>query len=173
MDWARWSPTEEATLLYVIRAGKVLLIEKKRGLGAGKINGPGGRVDPGESPQAAAVREFEEELRSRPTDVTKHGEVWFHVLGGPAIRIHVFRGADVTVEPRETAEAVPLWAPVDAVPYDRMWEDDRHWFPLLVAGRYFDVRTVFEGDRLLEWQVTERSDGRAFRRRVEEADPAP
>jgi len=35
--------------LFVIRAGQMLLIHKKRGLGAGKINGPDGRLDLGES----------------------------------------------------------------------------------------------------------------------------
>lgn len=38
-----------ATLMFVIdeARGEVLLIRKKRGLGAGKINGPGGKIDPG------------------------------------------------------------------------------------------------------------------------------
>jgi 8-oxo-dGTP diphosphatase len=44
--------------LFVIRDGHILLIHKKRGLGAGKINGPGGRIDLGESPQECAVRKF-------------------------------------------------------------------------------------------------------------------
>ena len=50
------------TLLFVIRAGQILLIHKKRGLGAGKINGPGGRLHLGESPLHGAVREVKEEL---------------------------------------------------------------------------------------------------------------
>ncbi|MGD2110491.1 MAG: NUDIX domain-containing protein, partial [Phycisphaerae bacterium] len=61
-DWSTWRPRQTATLLFVIRAGEILLIRKKRGLGAGKINGPGGRVDPGETPREAAIREVQEEL---------------------------------------------------------------------------------------------------------------
>ena len=36
--------------MFIIDEAKreVLLIRKKRGLGAGKINGPGGKIDPGE-----------------------------------------------------------------------------------------------------------------------------
>src|SRR5262245_12205628 len=49
-------PTQHATLLFVRDAERVLLIRKKRGHGAGKINGPGGRVEAGESPLDAAVR---------------------------------------------------------------------------------------------------------------------
>ncbi len=57
IDWTRWIPKERATLLFVVRDGQILLIHKKRGLGAGKINGPGGRLDPGETPEICAVRE--------------------------------------------------------------------------------------------------------------------
>lgn len=153
IDWENWTPHEEATLLFVVRDGAVLLIHKKRGIGAGKINGPGGRVGPGETPLAAAMREVEEELRVTPRDVVKVGEVLFHVLDGVAIRIHVFRAEDVDGVPQETDEAGPLWAAVDRMPFDRMWQDDRHWFPHLLAGRPFEARAVFAGDDLIDCEV--------------------
>ena len=62
IDWQRWEPDEHATLCFVIRGGEILLIRKKRGLGAGKINGPGGRLEPGETALDCAVRETREEL---------------------------------------------------------------------------------------------------------------
>ena len=77
VDWDNWEPTEHATLLFVVRDGRVLLIRKKRGLGAGKINGPGGRIDDGETPAEAAVREVHEELCITPTQVRQHGELLF------------------------------------------------------------------------------------------------
>ena len=157
MDWASWQPREDATLLFVIRDGQVLLIHKKRGIGAGKINGAGGRVHAGESPRQAAVREVEEELLVTPRDVTPHGEVWFHVTDGTAIRIHVFSATGLDGEPQETDEAAPLWVPVDAVPYEQMWEDDRHWLPHVLAGRRVLAKAVFEGDRMLSCQVEVRS----------------
>lgn len=153
IDWNSWTPHQEATLLFVIRNGDVLLIHKKRGIGAGKINGPGGRVGPGETPLAAAVREVEEELRVTPRGVSKVGEVLFHVLEGVAIRIHVFRASDVDGEPRETDEAKPLWVAVDRIPFESMWEDDRQWFPLLLEGRPFQARAVFAGDDLVDCEV--------------------
>jgi 8-oxo-dGTP diphosphatase len=55
MDWSTWTPRDRAVLLFVIRGGQALLIRKKRGLGAGKINAPGGRIEAGESPEEAAV----------------------------------------------------------------------------------------------------------------------
>ena len=65
IDWSTWTPTVQATLLFVVRDGQVLLIQKKRGLGAGKVNGPGGKLDPGETPLACALRETEEEIGVR------------------------------------------------------------------------------------------------------------
>ena len=62
INWQTWQPEEVATLMFVMTDNQVLLIRKKRGLGAGNINGPGGRIEPGESPMQCAVRETEEEL---------------------------------------------------------------------------------------------------------------
>jgi 8-oxo-dGTP diphosphatase len=149
IDWEAWTPAEQATLLFVVNDDRVLLIRKKRGIGAGKINGPGGRVDQGEGPMEAAVREVEEELRVTPIGVTKVGEILFQVLDGVSIHIHVFRGDDCLGEPTETPEAIPLWTPLDAIPFDHMWEDDRLWFPRMLSGPPFEMRTLFDGDRML------------------------
>lgn len=142
----------------------MLLIHKKRGLGAGKLNGAGGKVDPGESPRDAACREFEEELGARPLDADKLGEVAFEVLDGPSILIHVFRAERVEGEPRETEEAIPVWCPMDDLPYDRMWADDRYWLPLLVRGRPFRAFALFRGEELLGVNVQSGTSGPGRRR---------
>ena len=153
IDWESWVPDVHATLLFVVREGRVLLIEKKRGLGAGKLNGAGGKVDPGETIEEAAVREFEEELEALPIDPVLRGRVAFAVTEGDSILIHVYLAHDLEGDPEETDEATPVWVPVDAVPYERMWEDDRHWLPLLLEGRTFEVQTLFAGDRMLGFAV--------------------
>ena len=50
VDWDKWNPEVRATLLFVIQEGRILLIHKKRGFGRGKINGPGGKIESGETP---------------------------------------------------------------------------------------------------------------------------
>lgn len=157
IDWDNWCPQQRATLLFVIRDGQVLLIHKKRGLGAGKVNGPGGRLDPGESPLQAAIREVQEELQSTPTGVQQCGELAFQFVDGLSIFVYVFTARDCTGEPQETAEAIPLWTPLAHIPYDRMWADDRLWFPLMLAGQYFQGRMLFDGDIMLDSHVTVRS----------------
>lgn len=138
-----------ATILFVIKDGRILLIEKKRGLGAGKINGPGGKIDPGETPLEAAIRETQEELCITPHAPRKLGELRFSMSDCPDILCHVYRADDFSGTPTETDEAVPVWTALDAIPYPRMWADDLHWLPLLLEERSFLGRFVFEGDRLL------------------------
>ena len=151
--WSEWVPKERATLLFVIRDGWILLIRKKRGLGAGKINGPGGRVGPGESILEGAVREVREELRVIPTGVRPCGELSFQFTDGLSIHVHVFTATDCEGDPQETDEAVPMWTPIDRIPYDVMWADDRVWMPMMLDGKRFTGRALFDGDRMLGHEV--------------------
>jgi len=153
IDWQGWQPRDQATLLFVIRDGQILLIHKKRGLGAGNINGPGGRLEPGETPMEAAVREVQEELCITPTGVAYSGELFFQFTDGHSIHGIVFTASGFSGEPTETDEADPLWTPLDAIPYDRMWADDRHWIPLMLNQTPFHGYFLFDGPQMLDHRV--------------------
>jgi len=153
IDWATWQPKERATLLFVVQDGRILLIRKKRGLGAGKINGPGGRIEPGESPLEAAVRETREELGIEAHAPELRGELHFQFVDGYSLHCSVFVSPDFSGEPVETDEAIPLWAPLDAIPYHEMWEDDARWLPGVLAGGTFRGFFHFENDKMLSHSV--------------------
>ena len=153
IDWERWRPVDRATLLFVIREEQILLIRKKRGLGAGKINGPGGRIEAGETPEQAAIRETDEELLIRASGLRPAGELRFQFVDAYSIHVFVFRADDFEGQPTETEEAIPIWSPVDRIPYDEMWADDRIWVPHMLASRPFSGRFVFEKDRLLDHEM--------------------
>ncbi len=153
IDWARWRAVDPATLVFSVREQELLLIRKKRGLGAGKINGPGGRQELGESLDECAVREVQEELGVTPLGLVKFGENRFQFVDGYSIHVHIYRASDVVGEPVETDEAVPLWVPLDRIPYDDMWEDDRLWLPLLLEGTPFSGRFLFDGDALVDYEL--------------------
>jgi 8-oxo-dGTP diphosphatase len=155
VDWTTWEADDPATLVFIVREGQILLIRKKRGLGAGKINGPGGRFEEGESPLDCAIREVREELRTTPMGLEMGGENRFQFVDGYSTHVYVFRAAGCDEEPQETEEAAPLWTPIERIPYDRMWEGDRLWMPLLLAGRRFSGRFLFDGDEMLDYQVDE------------------
>jgi 8-oxo-dGTP diphosphatase len=154
IDWATWQPQDRATLTFVIRDGRMLLMRKKRGLGAGKINAPGGRLEPGESWQDAAVREVQEELCVTPLDPVFVGENRFQFVDGYSIHAAIFRAERIDGVPTETDEGSPLWFPLSALPYPEMWEDDPLWLPHVIAGRRFAGRFVFDGDRMLDHVIT-------------------
>ena len=137
----------QATLCYIVKEGRVLLIHKKRGIGAGKINGPGGKVDPGETPLAAAIRETQEETGVTPLHPRLHGELWFRFSPETVLHCYVYRAEDCSGTPGETDEARPEWFDTAALPFDQMWEDDRHWLPLLLEGKRFAGTVEVLGER--------------------------
>jgi 8-oxo-dGTP diphosphatase len=153
-DWTAWVPQMHATLLFIFNGESVLLIRKKRGLGAGKINGPGGKIDPGETPAQCAVREGIEELGVRAENPVELGLLRFQFTDGLGILCHVFRADAFDGEPVETDEAIPLWTRLDAIPFDEMWADDRVWFPHLAARRKFVGNFRFDGDTMLACDLT-------------------
>ena len=149
IDWNAWQPGDRATLLFVLRDDKILLIRKKRGLGAGKINGPGGRLEAGETPLQAAIREVEEELCITPSGINEHGTLAFQFVDGYKLFCSVFTASAFEGTPTETDEAIPLWFPTDAIPYDEMWADDILWLPRMLQGQYFRGTFLFDGDEML------------------------
>jgi len=153
IDWSTWKPTEYANLCFVIRDGQILLIRKKRGLGAGKINGPGGRLEKGETALESAIRETQEELGVTPTDLEHIGELFFQFLDGYKLHVAVFAAGGCDGELRETDEATPIWTKIDQIPYHDMWEDDGYWLPLLLKRKKFCGYFVFDGEKLLSYTL--------------------
>jgi len=153
IDWERWQARDVATLLFITQGGRVLLIQKKRGLGAGKVNGPGGRLEPGESPLAAAIREVEEEVCVTPLEIEARGELSFEFTDGYRLHVHVFIARRFTGTPAATDEADPFWCSESALPFERMWADDALWLPHVLAGRSVKGRFVFEGDDMLDHEL--------------------
>ena len=152
-DWSTWQPTLRATLLFIIRDGEILLIRKKRGLGAGKINGPGGKIDPGETARQCAVREVEEELLVTVSDPQEIGLLHFQFTDGLALLCHVFRATTFTGTPTETDEATPIWTALDAIPIEEMWEDDRYWIQHLIKAQRFEGFFEFDGEIMLSHRM--------------------
>jgi 8-oxo-dGTP diphosphatase len=153
IDWSAWKPTEVAVLCFVFRGEEILLIEKLRGLGAGKVNGPGGRLEPGETPEQAAVRELQEELCITPHGLSRAGRLRFAFVDGYHLEAWVFRAQGMHGEPTAGPEAIPFWNHVDSIPFERMWADDKEWFPHLIQGVPFDGRFIFDGDTMLGGDV--------------------
>jgi len=117
---------------------QVLLGRKKKGLGLGNIVGLGGKLEPGETPVDAAVREIEEEsgLRVEAQNLIPRGvltylfpsrEAWSQMST-------VFVCSEWTGTPRESDELNPEWYAVAELPVSDMWDDAKHWLPGVLSG---------------------------------------
>ena len=145
----------EVCVCYILRETssggyEVLLGEKKKGLGRGKMVGPGGKLEASESPAQAVVREVLEEsgLRVREEDLVRLGRIRYEFPDRPAwsqvswvFATHVWQGEIV-----ESDELLLHWHRVDDIPFDRMWDDARHWLPAALDGQYCERRFVFGPD---------------------------
>ncbi len=143
------------TLVLVEKEGQLLLGMKKRGFGAGRWNGFGGKVNEGETVEEAAVRETKEESNITPKALNARGVLTFMWQGRPdTLEVHVFKASNYDGEPQETEEMRPKWFNVSEIPYDEMWTDDKYWLPLYLAGKKFKGQFLFDDkDQVLSHEI--------------------
>lgn len=143
----------DRTVCFLIRGdppAEILLGLKKIGFGLGKIVGFGGRVEAGESIEAAAVRELEEEtgITAAVEHLIPCGRLSFLFPAKPewSQDIHVFLLYQWSGEPQESVEIKPAWVKLDQLPFERMWDDARYWMPLVLQGKRIEARFVYNTD---------------------------
>ncbi len=151
------------TLCIAVKGDKVLLGMKKRGFGKGKWDGFGGKVKEGESIEAAAQREMQEEAGVDAVAIAHVGVLQLINEAPYPIEMHVFRVDAFTGEPSESEEMKPQWFSVEEIPYLQMWPNDPYWLPLLLQGKKFKGKFVFsspcgsasggEGERIASHQL--------------------
>ena len=152
----------EATLCFALRhdpVHQILLGRKKRGFGKGKLNGIGGKIEPGERPLDCILREVQEEvgIELHPSSVQEMGQITFRFPFHPDYDhyVHVFLATEWHGEPTETPEMAPEWFNVDDIPYSEMWQDDAHWLPRVLAGEHIRATFIFGADNetLTDWEI--------------------
>jgi len=132
----------------------LLMIHKKRGQGAGKINVPGGKIQAGETEESAARRETIEETGIEPLTMKQAGKLEFYFPYSDSwdntCTVFVadnFAGSLIS----ESEECSAHWLPCATLPLDKMWDADRLWLPYLLAGKEFHRAYVFDSsDRVIE-----------------------
>jgi len=157
----------QVCVCYVLRTTadggeQVLLGRKKTGLGRGRLVGPGGKLEPGESPVEAIVREVAEEvgLVIDPLSLELVGELDYPFPHTPAWsqKSWVFQTRAFTGSPRESDELDPQWIDVDRIPLEQMWDDAQYWLPSVLRGETVKATFSFAADG----RTVEESDHPAF-----------
>jgi len=151
INWETWIPDEKGVIVFIIdkKQNRMLLIHKKTGLGAGKINAPGGRLEKGETAAEAAVRECREEVSMTPFNPVKRAELFFQFTSGYKLYGEAFFSYSWEGEPTESDEADPFWCDLDQIPWDKMWEDDRDWLPSTLDGKNMRGYFIFDDDDMI------------------------
>lgn len=137
----------QLTLLYLLRGNSVLLAMKKRGFGAGKWNGVGGKLEAGESVEEALVRECQEEIGVTPLTWRPAADIRLKEFDGSVvrqIRVHAFVCEEWDGQPVETEEMAPRWFDKGKLPFEQMWANDPFWLPQVLAGQ--SLHAKFELD---------------------------
>ncbi|OHA79030.1 MAG: hypothetical protein A2V96_01885 [Candidatus Yonathbacteria bacterium RBG_16_43_6] len=128
----------------------ILLGRKKRGVGVGKWNGFGGKVEQGEKIEDAGRREVLEEAGIHLPDIEKTGIIHFEFEGSPEIwEVHIFRAKEFLGDPTESEEMEPKWFAIDEIPFEYMWQDDKFWVPLFLKGVKFKGKFSFDSENRL------------------------
>jgi 8-oxo-dGTP diphosphatase/2-hydroxy-dATP diphosphatase len=148
---------KQLTLGIVCQPPRVLLGMKKRGFGAGRWNGFGGKLQDGESLEESLRREFKEEAGIDIDSVEKRGILEFEFPNSPEVlQVHVYLASHFTGEVAESEEMRPQWFAVDAIPFANMWPDDEFWLPLFLAGKKFQGKFWFdENNEILKQELNE------------------
>ncbi len=151
-------PLRQATLCFLIKDDQVLLAMKKRGFGAGRWNGVGGKPDGVETIIETAIRETREEIEVMPKEMELVAILDFYFLNKPdwSQQVVAYLSKDWGGEPKETEEMKPQWYNKDELPFDSMWPDDPLWIPLVLEGKKVKGEFLFgENDSILDHNVIE------------------
>eukprot|EP01116_Phalansterium_solitarium_P003619 TRINITY_DN14433_c0_g1_i1.p1 TRINITY_DN14433_c0_g1~~TRINITY_DN14433_c0_g1_i1.p1 ORF type:complete len:173 (+),score=50.03 TRINITY_DN14433_c0_g1_i1:159-677(+) len=141
-------PRVVATTVIIVADGRVLLGFKKRGFGAGKWTGFGGKVNClEETVEEAAARELMEEASIEAVDLECRGVLQFEFappLNTAPHSIHVFAATAFRGQPLESDEMRPDWHPTEALPYGLMWPDAEVWMPVFFEGTRFRATFFYD-----------------------------
>lgn len=97
----------------LVENGRVLLSRRAPGQSFPHLwEFPGGKVEPGESPEDALVREFQEEVDIAIAGVTPYDAIRYRDPGGRDIAVAFYRVGSYRGSPRPLEVAAVAWVPV-------------------------------------------------------------
>jgi len=151
-------PTILATLCYVRYDSQTLMlhrVKKANDMHEGKYNGLGGKFLPGETPEACAIREVQEESGLTMIEPKLKGFIDFPRFDGVNDwYVFIFTADKFTGEMIESDEGNLEWVPTDKLLDLHLWEGDKIFLKWLANDSFFSAKFVYENGKLKDHSVT-------------------
>ncbi len=148
-----------STLAYVRRGDRTLMLRRPDSghPQAGKYNGLGGKLEPGESPEECLRREVLEEAGLVVVEAEYKGLITFPDFDGrDDWYVWVYLVTRCEGEPRSGPEGDLEWVETASVKDLPLWEGDRYFLPWLDEPGTFSAVFRYEGGRFVSYEVVRR-----------------
>lgn len=145
-----------ATLCYIKQNGHTLMIyrnKKPNDMHAGKWNGLGGKIEPGESPEECVIREVREESGLQIREPKLHGLLMFPKFKGDDWYVFVFTANNFEGELIDSPEGRLEWIPDEQLTSLNLWESDHIFLPWLEDEKFFSAKFIYVGDEMQSYEV--------------------
>ncbi|HBX68324.1 MAG TPA: DNA mismatch repair protein MutT [Chloroflexi bacterium] len=146
-----------ATLCYLRQNGHTLMvhrIKKENDMHAGKWNGLGGKLEPGETPEECAAREIWEESGLEVNNLTLRGIITFPGFANDEDwYTFLFVSDNFTGELIDSPEGHLQWIPDHELLDLNLWPGDRIFIPWLDQPGFFSGKFVYKDGKLVEHGV--------------------
>ncbi|MBD3313865.1 NUDIX domain-containing protein [Candidatus Woesearchaeota archaeon] len=149
---------KQCAMTYLRKDRKTLMIHKNKRPDKyfyGYWDAPGGKIEPGETPKQAAVREMEEESGLKIRNPRLRSVMIFRNLFGKDWKVHVFTAEDYEgeLEP-ENREGSLSWIDDSQLFKLNLCDADHVFMPLLKKHDYFEAEFMHDGDvKMLDYKV--------------------
>ena len=146
-----------STLCYIEKDGKYLMlhrVKKKNDVNHDKWIGVGGRIEPGETPEACILRETREETGLTLLNVRYRGVVDFFSDEYPSEEMHLFTATEFEGEMITCDEGDLEWIKKSDLLALPLWEGDKIFLKLLDSDEpFFRLTLQYSGDRLIRAEL--------------------
>lgn len=133
----------------------VWLAMKKRGFGKERWNGAGGKFSREEGDKNisdTADRENRQEIKIKTIKKEKVAIIDFifpklKKFFGHDQQAHIYLVEKWKGSPKESEEMKPRLFSIKSIPYEKMWDDDIFWLPVVLAGNKMRAKCLFGKDK--------------------------